>query len=81
MLEATPPEVISDVMHKGIVLVGGGSLIRGLKEVLEKELKIPIHLADDPLTAVVRGTGVVLENLETYQEVLIEDDDIRQQDI
>lgn len=81
VLEATPPEVISDVMHKGIVLVGGGSLVRGLKEVLEKELKIPVHMSDDPLTAVVRGTGVVLEKFDNYAEILIEDDDIRQQDV
>ncbi len=75
VLESTPPEVISDVMHKGIVLVGGGSLIRGMREMLEYELKIPISIAEDPLTAVVRGTGVVLENMEKYHDVLIHDAD------
>ncbi len=74
VLESTPPEVISDVMHKGIILSGGGSLLQGMRELLEHELKIPIHLADDPLTAVVRGTGVVLEDIERYRDVLIDDE-------
>lgn len=75
VLEATPPEVISDIMHKGIILTGGGSLIQGMKELLERELKIPIHRADDPLTAVVRGTGVILEDLDRFRDVLISDED------
>lgn len=75
VLESTPPEVISDVMHTGIILTGGGSLLVGIKELLEHELKIPVTLAEDPLTAVVRGTGVVLENLERYKDILINDDD------
>lgn len=75
VLESTPPEVISDVMHNGIILTGGGSLLAGIKELLEHELKIPVILAEDPLTAVVRGTGIVLENLEKYQDTLISDED------
>jgi len=71
VLETTPPEVLSDVMQRGVYLVGGGALIRGLPEILADMLKIPVHVADDPLTAVVRGTGIVLENLEKYREVLI----------
>lgn len=75
VLESTPPEVISDVMHKGLILTGGGSLINGIKELLEHELKIPVTLSLDPLTAVVRGTGVVLEDLELYQDILLSDED------
>jgi rod shape-determining protein MreB len=75
VLESTPPEVISDIMHRGIVVVGGGARIRGLKELLEKELLIPIHLVEDPLTAVVRGTGVVLEDIERYRDILIDNED------
>ena len=75
VLETTPPEVISDIMHKGLVLVGGGALFQGIKTLLEYELKIPITIADDPLTAVVRGTGIILERLEDHRDVLIPDDD------
>ncbi len=75
VLEMTPPEVIADIMQKGIVVVGGGSLLKGMKDMLEYELKIPIHLADDPLTAVVRGTGMVVENLPFYQSVLLPNED------
>ncbi len=75
VLETTPPEVISDVMNKGIVLVGGGSLLQGMKELLEHEIKIPVYLAEDPMTAVVRGTGVILENLPRYQDILLNDED------
>jgi rod shape-determining protein MreB len=75
VLEETPPEVLSDIMHRGIVLVGGGALIRGLDTFLAEELKIPIYIADDPLTCVVRGTGIVLERLDLYKEALIYEDD------
>lgn len=74
VLETTPPEVVADVMHRGIVLAGGGSLLVGLKTLLERELKIPIHQSEDPLTAVVRGTGIILENFEQYRDVLIDDE-------
>lgn len=75
VLESTPPEILSDVMHRGIILVGGGALIVGLAGLLERELNIPVHIAEDPLTAVVRGTGVILEDLESFNEVLIENED------
>lgn len=76
VIEKTPPEVLSDIMRRGIFLVGGGALIKKLPEVLSEELKIPIFVADDPLTAVVRGTGIILENVENYQdEILIADED------
>ncbi len=72
VLESTPPEILSDVMHRGIVLTGGGSLIKGLPELIQKNIKMPVHISEDPLTAVARGTGVILENLEKYKEVLID---------
>lgn len=75
VVEGTPPELISDIMHRGITLVGGGSQLKGLPEYLERETKIPVHLSEDPLTVVARGMGVVLENLEDFREVLIEHED------
>ncbi len=74
-LELTPPEIVSDIMHRGIVMVGGGSMILGLQSVLEREIGIPVYIADDPLTAVVRGTGIVLEDMDAYKEVLIDNED------
>ena len=75
VLETTPPEILSDVMREGAYLTGGGALIRGMPELLEDILKLPVHVADDPLTAVVRGTGIILENLEKYKDILITGDD------
>lgn len=75
VLETTPPEILADVMREGAFLTGGGALIRGMAELLEELLKLPVHVADDPLTAVVRGTGIVLENLEYYKDILITGDD------
>ncbi|MFC1756994.1 rod shape-determining protein [Patescibacteria group bacterium] len=72
VIEKTPPELLSDIMHRGVVLVGGGAFLRGLPEFLENEIKIPVHMADDPFTAVVRGTGIILEDLSTLRDVLIE---------
>ena len=75
VLETTPPEILADVMHRGVYLVGGGALIRGLDVLVEEHAKIPVHIADDPLTAVARGTGIILEDLEKYFDVLIESED------
>lgn len=71
ILETTPPEVVSDVMRKGIYLAGGGALIRGMAQLLQRELGVAVYVADDPLTAVVRGTGTILENIDAYQEALV----------
>ena len=71
-LEITPPELASDIIDHGIVLTGGGALIRGLDALLTLETGLPVRIAPDPLTSVVRGTGVVLENLERYGYVLTE---------
>jgi len=75
VLELTPPEVVADVMRRGIILTGGGSLIAGLPELLAKELQMPIHVDDEPKTAVIRGTGVILEDIERYREILIDNED------
>ena len=75
VLETTPPEILSDIMRRGIYLVGGGALLKGLPELLNQELEIPIYVANEPLTAVARGTGIILENLDKYQDILIERED------
>lgn len=75
VLETTPPEILSDVMNRGIYLVGGGALIKGLDRLLFDVLKIPVYIADDPLTAIARGTGIILEDIEKYQESLIQNED------
>ena len=75
VLETTPPEVLSDIMHRGIFITGGGALIKGLAELLEEEIKLPVHVAQDPLTAVARGAGLILEDMEGFKEVLIQNED------
>ncbi|HWQ60520.1 MAG TPA: rod shape-determining protein [Candidatus Fimivivens sp.] len=72
IVEETPPELISDIMGRGIILAGGGSLIRGVDKLFANQTGIPVRLMEDPLTAVARGTGVVLDDMERLQEVLIE---------
>jgi len=71
-VEETPPELLADVMSNGIYLSGGGALLRGLDILIAKETKIPTKVIDDPLTAVVRGAGVVLENLDDLHDVLVD---------
>ncbi len=68
VLEQTPPELSGDIVEKGIVLTGGGALLKGLSEVLEEELKVPILTAESPLTCVVEGTGTLLENIKLLEE-------------
>ncbi len=70
-LEKTPPELAADIRDRGIILTGGGALLRGLDARLQEETSLPIIMAEDPLTCVVRGTGKVLEDFETYQAVLL----------
>lgn len=70
-LERTPPELASDILDRGIMLSGGGALLKGLDERLRLETNLPVHVAEDPLTAVARGTGKVMENLEKYQKVML----------
>jgi rod shape-determining protein MreB len=70
-LERTPPELAADIMDKGIILAGGGSLLSGLPRLLSNETAMPVHLSDDPLTAVARGTGTALEHFNLLQRVMI----------
>jgi len=70
-LEISPPELSADIYDNGIHLTGGGALLRGLDKRLALKTKLPIHIADDPLRAVVRGTGLALKNLSTYKAVLM----------
>lgn len=72
VLETTPPEVMADIMQRGIHLSGGGALIPGLAPLLEHALQVPVIVVPDPLRAVIRGAGIVIENLEQYKEVLID---------
>lgn len=69
-LEQVPPELIDDIAERGILLTGGGALLRGLPERMESQLEIPVKRAEDPLTTVVRGAGMVLENLDEYDSLL-----------
>jgi rod shape-determining protein MreB len=72
-IEETPPELVADIMDQGIVLAGGGALLCGLDRRIAEATQMPVHVADDPLTCVVRGTGVVLESLDVMQNVLVAD--------
>lgn len=74
VLEKTPPEVLADVMQRGIHISGGGALIPGLAPLLEEMMQVPVYIVPDPLRAVVRGTGIVLEQLDQYEEVLIDNE-------
>jgi rod shape-determining protein MreB len=71
VLETTPPEILSDIMQTGIVITGGGSMIKGLAPLFESHLKIPVRVAENPLFSVVAGTEKILENIEKYHEVLL----------
>ena len=67
-LEETPAELTADLVDRGIVLAGGGSLLRGLPELLSQETELPVRLANDPVTCVVRGTGKYLEELDNLKK-------------
>lgn len=75
VLETTPPEIVADIMQRGIYIVGGGALIKGLDTLLTEELQMPVYIAAEPLTAVARGTGIILENIDQYKDILIEKED------
>ena len=70
-IEETPPELVADIMDQGIVLAGGGALLAGLDRRVAEATQMPVHVADDPLTCVVRGTGRVLEELDSLERVLV----------
>jgi rod shape-determining protein MreB len=70
-LERIPPELSADLIEKGLVLAGGGSLLRGLDKLISEETGLPVHLADDPLTAVALGTGKVLGELKYLKRISV----------
>jgi len=70
-LERTPPELASDILDRGIVLTGGGALLMNFDERMREDTSLPIHVAEDPLTCVVRGCGIILEEFERYEKVLL----------
>ena len=70
-VEETPPELLADLMDRGIILAGGGALLRGLDQLLREATNMPVYIADDPLSCVARGTGQVLENLDHLEGVLL----------
>lgn len=74
VIEATPSELLSDVLERGVTVFGGGALLRGLPEVLAKMLGVPVRIALDPLTTVVRGAGIVTENPVPYTDFFIDDE-------
>ncbi len=70
-LEKSPPELSSDIMDRGIILAGGGALLRGLDELIREETGMPVHIAENPLDCIAEGTGKVLEELETLKKILL----------
>lgn len=69
-LEQTPPELSADILDRGVMLTGGGALLQNLDKLIMETTDLPVHIAEDPLTAVVRGTGMILEDLDYYKSVL-----------
>jgi rod shape-determining protein MreB len=67
----TPPELAADIYNTGLYLAGGGALLRGLDKRISLKTDLPVYIAEDPLRAVVRGTGTVLKNIPKYKRVLI----------
>ncbi len=74
-IEETPPELLADVMTNGIYLAGGGSLLKGLDQLITRETKMPCRIIDDPLTSVVRGCGITLENIDELANLLAKDEE------
>lgn len=70
-IEETPPELIADLLNRYVYIAGGGSLLRGLDQLISGEIKLPVKIVDDPLTAVARGCGFVLEGIDKLKEVLV----------
>jgi len=68
-IEKTPPELVADIMSSGIVLAGGGSMLRNLDRLIAEETRIPVRVTDDPITAVARGTGLILEDIDLLSKI------------
>ena len=75
-LEKTPPELAADIIESGIMLAGGGALLRGLDQLIHEETGMPVKIAERPLDCVADGTGKVLENIDKLEDVLSEDESI-----
>lgn len=71
ILEITPPELVADIHERGILISGGGALLRGIDKLIERTTEIPVRIADDPLTSVVRGTGILLDDPDLLKEVAL----------
>jgi len=70
LIESAPPELVGDVYRNGIYFCGGGSLLRGIDALVEKEVGVDVHVVEDPLTCVARGTGIICDNFEAYEHLL-----------
>jgi rod shape-determining protein MreB len=70
-LEMTPPELVADIYERGIVITGGGALLKGIDRVISHAAEIPVRIADDPLTCVVRGTGILLDDIELLKTIAL----------
>ena len=70
-LEQTPPELAADILERGIILAGGGSLLKGIDQIIRERTRVPVNVSEEPLISVVKGTGMVLENLKKYEAVLL----------
>jgi len=70
-LETTPPELVADIYERGIILTGGGALLRGLDQLISREAAIPVRVAEDPLTSVVRGAGLLLDDPELLKDITL----------
>lgn len=70
-LEQTPPELAADILDRGIIMTGGGSLLKGIDQIIRERTNVPVNIAEDPLLSVVKGTGIVLENIPKYEAVLM----------
>ncbi|MCI0597610.1 rod shape-determining protein, partial [Candidatus Parcubacteria bacterium] len=79
VIENTPPELLSDVLERGVTVFGGGALLRGLSDHLSKVLGVPVYVANDPLTAVVRGTGIITEDPSMWRSIFLDEDAISPQ--
>ncbi len=71
IIEKTPPELVGDILKRGIYLCGGGSLLKGLDQLIEREISVPVIIIDDPLTTVARGTGIVAEDIGNYSHLIV----------
>ena len=70
-LERTPPELSADILDRGIIMTGGGRMLKGIDQLIRERTNVPVNIAEDPLLSVVRGTGKVLEDVKKYESVLI----------